>query len=101
MLGASFVWSVARTRYAYHLGHGCNFTARDVAAAVADAVPGARIEIGPGTEPWTRYTALRGPLVGRGLAEEAGFRPGFDLATGIAAHGAWMRRHPERWPPAD
>ena len=86
---------------AYHLGHGRNFTARDAGDAVARAVPGAEIEIGPGTEPWTRYTALRGPLVGEGLAAETGFRPRFDLAAGIAAHAAWMRRHPELWPPGE
>ncbi len=81
------------TQEVYHLGPGRNFTASAVAHAVARAVPGARLEIGPGTEPWTRHTALRGPLVGIGLARDAGFEPGFDLARGIWAYSDWLRRH--------
>ena len=49
----------------YHFGHGVNFTAGQAADAVRKAVPGAVIELSSGTEPWTKYTALRGPARGR------------------------------------
>jgi nucleoside-diphosphate-sugar epimerase len=81
----------------YHLGHGINFTAEEVAAAVRRAVPGAVIELGTGTEPWTRYTSLRGPLAGRKFHADTGYRPAHTLEAGIAAYAAWMRANPLRW----
>ncbi len=81
----------------YHLGPGVNFSAREVAAAVRAAVPTAELELGPGTEPWTRFTAMRGPLAGHRLREDTGFEPGFTLEAGIAAYAEWMRVHPEAW----
>jgi nucleoside-diphosphate-sugar epimerase len=77
----------------YHLGPGVNFTAREVAKAVALAVPGAIIELGPGTEPWTRYTSLRGPLAGERLRADTGFAPKHSLDAGIGAYATWMREH--------
>ena len=76
----------------YHLGHGVNFGMADVAAAVRAAVPGAAIEIGPGTDPWTRFTALRGPLAGVRLLQDTGFAPHRSLAEGVAAYADWLRR---------
>lgn len=81
----------------YHLGHGVDFTAREAAAAVAAAVPGSVIELAGGTEPWTRYTSIRGPLSGGKLAANAGFRPTYTLATGIKAYADWMRANPQTW----
>lgn len=81
----------------YHLGHGVNFTAEQVAAAVRRAVPGAVIELAPGTEPWTRYTSLRGPLAGNKLHADTGYNPAHTLEAGVCAYAAWMRSHPELW----
>ena len=81
----------------YHLGPGVNFTAGEVAAAVRAAVPGAVIELGPGTEPWTTYTALRGPLAGDRLRADTGFTPAHSLEAGIRAYAEWMRAHPETY----
>lgn len=75
----------------YHLGHGRNFTAREAAEAVRAAVPGAVIELGGGTEPWTRYTGLRGPLAGGRFLEDSGYAPRHSLVDGVAAYAAWMR----------
>jgi len=75
----------------YHLGSGVNFTAREVAAAVREAVPGAVIELAGGTEPWTRYTSPRGPLAGRRLRDDTGYAVRHSLAAAIAAYAAWMR----------
>ena len=55
------------------------------------AVPGAVIELGGGTEPWTRYTGLRGPLAGDRFLEDTGYAPSHSLADGIAAYADWMR----------
>ena len=79
----------------YHLGSGAIRAARDGAAAVRAAVPGAVIELGPGTEPWTIHTRMRGPLAGDRLHRDAGFSVSFPLDKGVRAYAAWMRAHPE------
>lgn len=81
----------------YHLGPGANFTAGDVAAAIRAVVPGAVLELGPGTEPWTTYTAPRGPLVGDRLARDTGFTIAPTLEPGIRAYADWMRANPDAW----
>lgn len=81
----------------YHLGHGINFTAGQVAEAVRLAVPGAIIALSRGTEPWTRFTSLRGPLAGTRLRADTGFEPGHSLAAGVSAYADWIRAHPELW----
>jgi len=79
----------------YHIGSGENYTARSVAAAVRAAVPGAVIELGSGTEPWTRHTRMRGPLAGKRLLADTGFSVKYSLEKGIRAYADWMRANPE------
>lgn len=79
----------------YHLGSGENYTARHVADAVRAAVPGATIELGAGTEPWTIHSRMRGPLAGERLLTDAGFRVGYSLEKGVRAYADWMRANPE------
>jgi nucleoside-diphosphate-sugar epimerase len=81
----------------YHLGHGVNFTAGEAAAAVRGAVPGAAIELSSGTEPWTKYTSMRGPLAGDRLRADTGYTPRHTLVAGVRAYADWMRAHPEAW----
>lgn len=80
----------------YHLGHGRNWTTYDVAEAVRAAVPGAVIEIGPGTMPWTTYNRTRGPLAGTRLRDDTGFSPSLPLTEGVAAFAAWLRDNVKR-----
>ncbi len=75
----------------YHLGPGRNHSVRDVADAVRAAVPGADIELGGGTAPWTTFTALRGPLAGTRLLDDVGFQPTHSLEQGIMAYAEWIR----------
>lgn len=75
----------------YHLGHGVNFTLGEVADAIRQAVPGAVIELAPGTEPWTRFTAMRDPLAGSRLIGDTGFKPEYSLSKGIAEYADWLR----------
>lgn len=81
----------------YHLGPGVNFTAGQVADAIREAVPGAVLELGPGTEPWTTYTAPRGPLAGDRLMQDTGFAVAPTLGPGIRAYADWMRANPAAW----
>jgi len=81
----------------YHFGHGMNFTAAQAAEAVRQAVPGAAIALSGGTEPWTRYTAPRGPLAGERFFQDMGYRPAHTLAAGVAAYADWMRANPQTW----
>lgn len=81
----------------YHLGSGRNHTTYDVAEAVKKAIPGAGIEVGPGTAPWTETTVVRGPLDCSRMAEELGFRPRHSLEDAVAAFADWMRENPSRW----
>jgi len=78
----------------YHLGSGANYSAAEVAAAVRQAVPGAVIEIGPGTSPWADHSRMRGPLAGDRLLRDADFKTSYSLADGIKAYATWLRRHP-------
>jgi UDP-glucuronate 4-epimerase len=79
----------------YHLGSGINYTARQVADAVRAAVPGAIIELGAGTEPWTIHTRMRGPLAGDRLEQDTGFVVAHSLERGVRAYAEWMGAHPE------
>jgi UDP-glucuronate 4-epimerase len=81
----------------YHLGHGVNFTAEQVAVAIRRAVPHAVIELSGGTEPWTRYTSLRGPLAGENLRADTRYAPRHSLDAGVRAYADWMRAHPDLW----
>ena len=81
----------------YHVGSGENYDTRRVAAAVSAAVPGASIEVGPGTLPWTTYNKMRGPLAGDRLRRDAGFAVAAGPEAGIAAFADWMRAHPGAW----
>jgi len=78
----------------YHLGSGENYTARSVAEAVRAAVPGAAIELGAGTEPWTIHSRMRGPLAGDRLLRDTGFSVGYSLQNGVQAYADWMRANP-------
>lgn len=80
----------------YHLGHGRNWTTFEVADAVRAAVPGAIVEIGPGTMPWTTYNRMRGPLAGTRLKDDTGFMPSLPLDKGVAAFAAWMKNNMDR-----
>lgn len=80
----------------YHLGHGRNWTTYEVAKAVRAAVPGAIIEVGPGTLPWTTYNRMRGPLAGTRLKDDTGFVPSLPLTEGVAAFAAWIKSNMER-----
>jgi nucleoside-diphosphate-sugar epimerase len=79
----------------YHLSCGRNIFTDEVAAAVRAAVPGCRIEVGPGTAPWTDHTRMRGPLAGSRLSDDTGFVPRHSLEEGVKAFADWMRAHPE------
>ncbi len=78
----------------YHVGSGRNYTTAEVADAVRAAVPGSTVEVGPGTEPWTRYTVMRGPLACERMRAELGFAPRLGLVAGVARFAAWMRANP-------
>lgn len=78
----------------YHVGSGRNYTTGEVAAAVRAAVPGCTLEVGPGTDPWTRYTVIRGPLACDRMRTEFGFTPRLGLEAGIGRFADWMRDHP-------
>ncbi|MCO5160194.1 MAG: NAD(P)-dependent oxidoreductase [Mesorhizobium sp.] len=96
--GLLALWGAERLAYdTYHVGSGRNYTTFEVAEAVRKAVPGARIDIGPGTAPWTDTTVMRGPLACSRMAEEFGYRPGHDLEAGVAAFADWMRANLARW----
>ena len=77
----------------YHLGHGRNWDTFEVAEAVRAAVPGAVIEIGPGTAPWTTFNRMRGPLAGRRLADDTDFVPRLPLEDGVAAFAQWIKQN--------
>lgn len=82
---------------AYNLGSGENYTTARVFAAIAAAVPEAEVSVGPGVEPWTDFTVLRGPLSCERMKEDFGFSPTYTLEAAIEDFAAWMRAHPESY----
>ena len=80
---------------AYHLGSGVNYTTHEVVRAIKAVIPDADIEVGPGTEPWTDHTRMRGPLAGERLYKDTGWRPRLSLEAGIRSFAGWMQSHPE------
>ena len=96
--GLLALWGAERLAHdIYHVGSGRNHTTFEVAHAVRKAVPGAVVEVGPGSAPWTDTTVMRGPLACSRMADELGFRPAHDLEAGVAAFARWMRANPARW----
>jgi len=77
----------------YHLGHGRNWDTFAVAAAIRAALPGAVVEVGPGTAPWTDFNRMRGPLAGTRMRDDTGFHPALPLEAGVAAFADWMQGH--------
>lgn len=81
----------------YHLGSGRNNTTFEVVEAVQKALPDAHISVGEGTDPWTQFVVLRGPLACERMKEEFGFAPAHSLDEAIAKFAQWMREHPESY----
>ena len=81
----------------YHLGSGRNHSTFEVARAVEKAVPGAVVEIGGGTDPWTQHTVMRGPLACERMKQEFDFSPRHSLDQAIALFADWIRAHPESY----
>lgn len=79
----------------YHVGSGVNYTTHEVVRAIKAVVPGAELEAGPGTRPWTDHTRMRGPLAGDRLFDDTGWRPALSLEAGIRSFADWVRAHPE------
>lgn len=93
--GLLAAWRADRLEQAYyHLGSGENYTTSRVADAVRAAVPGSRVSVGPGTEPWTKHGVMRGPLACTRMRDEIDFVPAHSLESGVAAFADWMRAHP-------
>lgn len=80
----------------YHLGPGRNWNTFQVVEAIRAAVPEARIEVGPGTMPWTTFNTMRGPLAGDRLRQDAGFVPSLPLEEGVRHFASWMKANIER-----
>jgi len=95
-LGLLAIYEAERLNHTvYHLGSSRNQTTYEVAKAIEAVVPGAEISVGPGTEPWTSYTILRGPLSCQRMKEDFGFEPTYSLEAAIGDFAAWMRQNPE------
>ena len=78
----------------YHLGPGRNYDTAAVAAAVRAAVPGATIEVGQGTQPWTTYNTMRGPSAVRGSVRNW-VRPPLHAQERHRAFAEWICARPE------
>ncbi len=81
----------------YHLGSSRNQTTFEVVKAIQAALPEADIRVGPGTEPWTSFTVMRGPLSCQRMQADFGFVPVYSLDAAVADFAAWMREHPQSY----
>jgi UDP-glucose 4-epimerase len=66
------------------------YTRREIAVVVAGFVPGARIDVGPGTWP---YVDQQAALDLTRTRTELGFAPAYTLESGLAEYVDWLRTH--------
>jgi nucleoside-diphosphate-sugar epimerase len=79
----------------YNVGWGRGATTEDTLAAIARAVPAAKIERVPGDP--SRWPALtRGVLSADRLRRDLGWTPSYDLDSGIAAYVSWLVQQVEK-----
>jgi UDP-glucose 4-epimerase len=80
-----------RRRDVFSVAAGRQSSLAQVASTIAEIVPGADLEVGPGSFPG-RYQ--QGPWDPRLAAEELGYRAAWDLRRGLADYVEWLRHHP-------
>jgi UDP-glucose 4-epimerase len=76
---------------AYNISCNVGTTLHDFARAVRAAIPGARIEIGPGTDYHGLGVHYYGVMDNRRAREDLGFTPGYDLVQGVAHYVRALR----------
>ena len=79
---------------AYNVGWGRGVSAKDTIAAITRLVAGVKVEWRPNEpSPWLGTgNVARGPLRIDRLQADLGWRPRFDLDSGLAAYIEWLRR---------
>jgi UDP-glucose 4-epimerase len=76
---------------AYNVTGGRQVTLAETAELVRSAVPGARLEVGPGHIP---NLDRQGPFDLAASRRDLGYEPAWPLEKGIAHYAAWLRDHP-------
>jgi dTDP-glucose 4,6-dehydratase len=81
---------------AYNVGWGHGTSAEEALAALVRVCPGIDVEWRPEEpSPWLGPGNLaRGPLRCDRLRQDLGWRPRYDLLSGLAEYVEWLRRHP-------
>jgi nucleoside-diphosphate-sugar epimerase len=75
----------------YHIGSGMNYMTKDVVNAIKRAIPDSELSIGPGEEPYSLQTPVRGPLDIERARKELGYQVSYSLVDAISDYAAWMR----------
>ena len=75
----------------YNVSNGRAMTNRQLAGAVEEVVPGARLELRPGRQGGTGGNPY---LDISRLVEDTGFAPAFDVRAAVADYVAWRTEHP-------
>ncbi len=76
----------------YNIGSGERHSLGDIAAAVRKKIPGAEIEIGPGTNFFGTPYPLHGIYDISRARAELGFKPQYDIESGVADYIASLER---------
>ncbi|WP_021591385.1 MULTISPECIES: NAD-dependent epimerase/dehydratase family protein [Actinomadura] len=79
---------------AYNVAHGCTVSINDFAAAIRRVIPGAVLDVGPGTDPMNMPDPYYMALDGARMEEEFGWRPRFDLDSAIRHYHEFVRSRP-------
>jgi UDP-glucose 4-epimerase len=80
-----------RARDVFNIRGSARCTLTEVAALLAEIVPGAELQVGPGRLDG-RY--LQGPWDGSNAASQLGYRPQWELRDALADYAGWLREHP-------
>ena len=76
----------------FNISNGVFYRLSEVAAALAELFPDARISIGPGLDPYITQSPMRGPLDIRRAQKELSFKVGLDLKGSIEHFIQTMRQ---------
>jgi len=75
----------------YNISNGRHYTIAQVADAVKKVIPGAHLEVGPGSKPWSDFHVPRGSFDITMAEKELGFKVNFFLEKGITDYAEWLK----------
>lgn len=75
----------------YNVSNGEHYSTAQIVDAIKQVVPDADLSVGPGMQPWTDYTVLRGSFDISRIKSDLGFKIQYPLQEGLADYAVWLK----------